>query len=79
MKPKPLPEKFSKHSHTYEQIERTEKAAIYAIDGRFYDVFIIRISKRYNSEQYPTVKQFGITAWCKLDYNEAMQIFNEIK
>lgn len=77
---------------TYTQIARNDKYAVYSRsrDGkvRDYEVFKITILKKgtkvfskiveEDTEQYPSTEKFGRTAWSLIDYDSAIDKFNEL-
>jgi len=73
---------------TAELIERTEKKAIYLRSDGIYEVFKILIhpeetlpsGKTYpEREVYPGNEDFGVTAWCFNNKENALKRYNELK
>ncbi len=76
--PRPLPLTFNRHDHTYTQVERNDRAAIYTVShaGRTevigFEVIKIRIAKPQKlpgdkmaplRETYPSDEEFGRHGW----------------
>ena len=66
----------------FRQVFESLNAYLYAImhsDGSmYYEAFKKRINTLYNTESYPSSKQFGISAWTFTDYNKALNKFNQL-
>jgi hypothetical protein len=87
---KPLPEKLRKNSFDYIQHKRSKKAFIYiqvVSENRVqYEVFErkIRPERTINGkvlpakERFPNDEAFGYWAWSYMDYNRAIQKYEEI-
>lgn len=84
-----LPKTLSKNGLFYQQLNRTDKAAMYAVrtthTGNIvgYETFIIKIDKaatkfgrQYpNREHFPSNEEFGIIAWSWINRKDAEASF----
>ena len=64
---KPIPEEFIGRGEvkkkSFKRIKASERAYLYEVDGLYYEVFKRSINKLYNTETYPSSKQFGVNAF----------------
>lgn len=87
--PRPLPLEFNRHGHTYKQLERNDRAAIYSVSGAGFELVRIRTAKESKlpggaiapfREVYPSDEEFGVHGWYFMPDEEAKmrQRFNEL-
>jgi hypothetical protein len=63
-------------------VNRTDKAAWYQRSDKYHEVFIIKIGRTFDGsgimEYYPSNNDFGISAWCIRDPDQAARKFAEL-
>jgi len=66
----------------FTQLIKSNKGYLYQVKtpylGIHYEVFQKIINKRFNIISYPRSASFGIYAWCILNYEDAIQKFNQL-
>lgn len=83
-----LPDKYSVTGIHYGILKKGKLGAVYASDdGRYYEVFKIKISKPNvvmgspvpERERIPSNNDFGVWAWCKTSKESALELFEQIE
>lgn len=65
----------------FTQLDKNEHGFIYKVENggiTHYEVFKRKINKRYDCESYPKSTAFGKYAWCIMDYDRALERFNNL-
>ena len=83
---KPLPIEFigrgEVKGYVFRQISATDRAYLYEVrttnTNVHYEVFKLKINKRFDCVSYPTSKAFGVYAWTYMCLGLAKKKFDEI-
>ena len=65
---------------TFKQLERSNTACIYEVTDtlseKWYEVFKLKINKRFSCYAYPKSKSFGVSAWTCKTLDKANKVSN---
>ncbi len=66
----------------FRQISATDRAFLYEVSPTntnvHYEVFKLKINKRFNCISYPTSKAFGVYAWSYMSFERAKKKFDKL-
>lgn len=67
----------------FKQVASNGYAFIYEVkqpmvDETYYEVFPRRVNGHTNSEEYPSRKAFGISAYCCIGYDKANEVYRKL-
>jgi len=64
--------------YKFKRIKSNKLVYLYQVDGRHYEVFRRLVNSYYNTETYPSSKQFGRAAWTYATEEAALKKFKEV-
>lgn len=67
----------------FERVKASKYVYMYRIGpdkgpGTYYEIFTRKVNKRFNTETYPSSKQFGISAFTTETEEKAIEIFKRL-
>ncbi len=64
--------------YKFNRIKENDTVYLYEVDGRYYEVFKRTVNKLYNTETYPSSKQFGRIGWTYQTKEAALKKFKKL-
>ena len=66
----------------FKKLTRSNEACIYEVTDtlaeKWYEVFKLKINRRFNCYAYPKSKSFGVSAWTCKTLDKASKVYNDL-
>jgi len=61
---------------SFKRIKKSKYIYLYQVEDTYYEVFVRKVNKLYNTETYPSSRRFGKSAFTYVKKEEAIIKFN---